>query len=50
MKIVQFCGSGHCPAVKLDGDRVEIGEKDNLCVLTRDEWAALKKKILDGEV
>ena len=49
MKIVELCGSGHCPVVKLEKERVEIGEKDNLCVLTRSEWETLKQKILDGE-
>ncbi len=50
MKIVSLCDSGHCPVVKLDDERVEIGEKDNVCVLTRDEWEVLKRKILSGEM
>jgi len=50
MKVVELCGSGHCPVVKIDEERVEIGEKGNLCVLTRDEWAVLKQKVLDGEI
>ncbi len=50
MKIVSLCGSGHCPVVKLDGERVEIGEKDNTCVLTKSEWETLKQKILNKEI
>ncbi len=50
MKIVNLCGSGHCPVIKLDGEHVEIGEKDNLCVLTKSEWEALKHKILNKEI
>ncbi len=50
MKVVKLCGSGHCPVVKIDDERVEIGEKDNTCVLTRDEWEVLKQKVLSGEI
>jgi len=50
MKIVNLCGSGHCPVVKLDEEHVEIGEKDNTCVLTKGEWEVLKQKILDKEI
>ncbi len=50
MKIVELCGKGHCPVVKLDEKHVEIGEKDNICVLTRSEWEVLKQKILSGEL
>ena len=50
MKIVSLCGTGHCPLVKLDEERVEIGEKSNVCVLTKGEWEALKQKILNKEI
>ena len=50
MKIVNLCGSGHCPVVELVDDHVEIGEKDNTCVLTRIEWEALKQKIVNKEI
>ncbi|MBL7124481.1 MAG: hypothetical protein ISS51_00065 [Dehalococcoidales bacterium] len=50
MKIVNLCGSGHCPVVKLDDDHVEIGEKDNTCVLTKSEWEVLKEKIINKEI
>ncbi len=51
MKIVNLCKDGGCcPVVKLDGDKVEIGEDGNLCVLTGEEWTVLKQKVLDGEL
>jgi hypothetical protein len=50
MKIVELCNSGCCPVVKIDKDSVEIGEKDNLCVLSSSEWETLKQKILNKEI
>lgn len=51
MKIVTLCREGSCcPVVKIDEERVEIGEKDNICVLTKSEWEALKQKILNKEI
>ncbi len=51
MKIVNLCQQGSCcPVVKIDEQRVEIGEKDNICVLTKSEWEVLKQKILNGEI
>ena len=50
MKIVNLCGSGHCPVIQIDDERVEIGEKDNVCVLAKSEWETLKQKILNGEI
>ncbi len=51
MKIVSLCHPGSCcPVVKIDEDRVEIGEKDNLCILTKSEWEVLKQKILNKEI
>ena len=50
VKIVNLCGSGHCPVIKIDKERVEIGEKDNVCVLAKSEWETLKQKILNGEL
>ncbi len=51
MKIVTLCREGSCcPIVKIDEASVEIGEKGNLCVLTRSEWETLKQKILNKEV
>ncbi|MFC1866457.1 hypothetical protein ACFLYB_07100 [Chloroflexota bacterium] len=51
MKIVTLCGEQSCcPVVKIDGERVEIGEEGNLCTLKKSEWETLKKKILDKEI
>jgi len=51
MKIVTLCGGcSQCPVVKITDKRVEIGEKDNTCVLTREQWEALKDKILKKEL
>ncbi len=50
MKVVELCGSGHCPVVKIAGEHVEIGEQDNVCVLTKSEWEVLKQKILNREI
>jgi hypothetical protein len=36
--------------VKIDEERVEIGEEGNLCVLKKNEWETLKKKILEKEL
>ncbi len=51
MKVVTLCGEkGCCPVVKVDEERVEIGEDGNLCVLKKSEWETLKKKILEKEL
>ena len=51
MKVVSLCHPGSCcPVVKIDEEHVEIGEKDNLCVLTKGEWEILKQKILNKEI
>lgn len=51
MKVVSLCHSCQaCPVVKIDKDHVEIGEKGNLCILTKAEWETLKQKILNKEI
>jgi len=51
MKIVTLCGGGSCcPVVKITDNHVEIGEKDNLCILTKGEWETLKRKIMNKEI
>ena len=51
MKIVTLCSQGSCcPVVKIMDTKVEIGEKENTCVLTMDQWETLKKKIQEKEV
>lgn len=51
MRIVSLCAADSCcPVVKITDDLVEIGEKDNVCVLTKEQWEALKKKILSKQL
>ena len=51
MKIVTLCKEGSCcPVVKITETQVEICEKDNLCVLTREQWETLKEKVLSKEL
>ncbi len=51
MKVVSLCSDcKKCPEVRVDGDRIEIGEEGNLCVLNAAEWAELKDKVLAGEL
>jgi len=51
MKIVALCKEGACcPVVKITDSQVEIGEKDNTCVLTMTEWEILREKILNKEL
>jgi len=51
MKIVTLCKEGSCcPVVRIADTQVEIGEKDNTCVLTKAQWDTLKDKILNKEI
>lgn len=51
MKIITLCTEGSCcPVVKITDEHVEIGEQDNLCVLTKSQWETLKEKIVNKEV
>ena len=51
MKVVTLCREGSCcPVVKVTEKQVEIGEKDNTCVLTKTQWETLKEKILNKEL
>ena len=51
MKVVSLCNpSSCCPVVKITDTQVEIGEKDNTCILTLEQWEALKDKVLGKEV
>ncbi len=51
-KIVSLCSAsgGCCPVVKITDTQVEVGEKDNTCILTREQWDTLKEKILEKEL
>jgi hypothetical protein len=51
MKIVSLCKEGSCcPVVKVMDTHVEIGENENTCVLTMEEWGILKEKIVSKEL
>src|SRR4030042_6850267 len=51
MKVVTLCKEGSCcPVVKITDTRGEIGEKGNLCTLTREQWETLKEKVLSKEL
>jgi len=51
MKIVSLCKEGSCcPVVRVTDETVEIGEKGNLCILTKEQWETLKAKILKKEL
>ncbi len=51
MKTVKLCKEGSCcPVIKITDTRVEIGEEDNTCVLTLEQWKILKEKVLRKEL
>ena len=54
MKVV-LCDDGvctppKCPVVDIRSDKVIIGEKKNICELTRAQFNILRQKILNGEL
>jgi len=54
MKVVLCTDSGcippKCPIVDVQENQVVIGEKDNVCTLTREQFDILKEKILNKEI
>jgi hypothetical protein len=40
----------HCPTVDVKEDKVIIGEKENVCTLTRRQFDILKEKIQNNEI
>ena len=44
------CVPPKCPVVDVQGNKVIIGEKDNICTLTRKQFDILKQKIMAGEL
>ena len=44
------CVPPKCPIVDVQEDKVIIGEKDNICTLTREQFDILKEKIKNDEV
>jgi len=50
-RVVNICEEGGCcPQVVFDDIAVKIGEAGNICTLTPDQWASLRKKVLSGEL
>ena len=49
MEYTLCCGEG-CPKVITKDDKVEIGEKDNLVRLKKDEWNMLVESIQKGKL
>jgi hypothetical protein len=54
MKII-LCSEGSCvpqkcPAVDVQENQVIIGEKDNICTLTPEQFNILKEKIKNNEI
>ena len=54
MKIVlctdSVCVPPKCPVVDVQEDKVIIGEKENICTLTREQFDILKEKIKNDEI
>lgn len=44
------CVPPKCPVVDVQEDKVIIGEKNNVCTLTRKQFDILKEKIKRGEI
>ena len=44
------CIPEKCPVVDVQEDKVIIGEKKNVCTLTRAQFNILREKILRGEL
>jgi len=54
MKVV-LCNDGSCvppkcPVVDVRSDKVIIGEKKNVCTLTKAQYNILRQKIISGEI
>jgi hypothetical protein len=45
-----ICVPSKCPVVDVRDDKVIIGEKQNVCTLTRAQFEILRQKILAGEI
>lgn len=44
------CIPPKCPVVNVQDDKVTIGEKDNICTLTLEQFDILKEKIRNNEL
>jgi len=50
-KVVKLCKEGSCcPEVRVEVNRVVIGEDENICTLTKEQWDILKDKIISREL
>lgn len=48
---VYLCGErGCCPYVEIKENEVIIGEGENICKLTKEQFNELKEKIIRGEI
>lgn len=50
MKISLCSPKDCCPSVEIKEDCVVIGEENNTCTLTMEEWNTLKNKIKNNEI
>jgi hypothetical protein len=48
--IGDICTPNKCPEVDVQDDKVIIGEKDNICTLTPEQFDVLKEKIKNDEI
>ena len=48
--IGDVCIPSKCPEVDIQEDKVLIGEKKNVCTLTRPQFEKLRQMILNGEI
>lgn len=44
------CVPPKCPTVDVEADKVTIGEKENICTLTKEQFGILKEKIKNDEI
>lgn len=44
------CIPPKCPIVDVQEDKVIIGEKDNVCTLTKEQFDILKEKVKNNEI
>jgi len=50
-KVIRLCKEGSCcPEVRVGLTHVTIGEDDNTCTLTREQWEILREKVLKNEI
>ncbi len=50
MKVYLCQDKSSCPAVEIMDNHVVIGEDDNICTLTQEQFNILKEKVKNGEI